>query len=253
MEVAVVPSVAVHGPSRSLSFVLPFWNEVEGAERTIAVVSEAATELIQTAVVSKVEILAVNDGSTDATAQVLDSLAEQNTYLRVVHHAANQGLGGALRTGFQQASSDWIFYTDSDLPVDPLVCKRAFRATELHDADIVSCYRLDRTGEGVRREVLSTAYNSAVRAVTGLNVRDVNFAAKLLRRESVTSCLPMSNSLFFDAELLARALRSGATLQQIGVDYFPRSVGTSTLSSMQSIRDTARDLARIGPSVSIRK
>ena len=250
---AVVRSVAVSDPCRSLSFVLPFWNEVEGAERTIAVVSEAATELIQTAVVSGVEILAVNDGSTDATAQLLDSLAQQNSYLRVVHHAENQGLGGALRTGFLEASSDWIFYTDSDLPVDPMVCERAFRATELHDADIVSCYRLDRTGEGIRREVLSAVYNTAVRVLTGLNVRDVNFAAKLLRRESVSGCLPVSNSLFFDAELLARAMRGGATLQQIGVDYFPRSVGTSTLSSMKSIRDTARDLARLGPSVSIRK
>jgi glycosyltransferase involved in cell wall biosynthesis len=251
--VAVVRSVAVSDPCRSLSFVLPFWNEVEGAERTIAVVSEAATELIQTAVVSGVEILAVNDGSTDATAQLLDSLAQQNSYLRVVHHAENQGLGGALRTGFVEASSDWIFYTDSDLPVDPMVCERAFRATELHDADIVSCYRLDRTGEGIRREVLSAVYNTAVRVLTGLNVRDVNFAAKLLRRESVSGCLPVSNSLFFDAELLARAMRGGATLQQIGVDYFPRSVGTSTLSSMKSIRDTASDLARLGPSVSIRK
>jgi hypothetical protein len=81
----------------------------------------------------------------------------------------------------------------------------------------------------------------------------VNFAAKLLRRAAVTDCLPQSNSLFFDAELLARAMRAGETLQQIGVDYFPRSVGTSTLSSMQSIRDTARDLGRLGPSVSIRK
>ena len=239
--------------SRSLSFVLPFWNEVEGAVRTIEVVSQAAAELVETSVVAKVEILAVNDGSTDATAQLLDSLAVENDYLRVVHHKVNQGLGGALRTGFMEANSDWIFYTDSDLPVDPMVCERAFRATELHDADIVACYRLDRTGEGLRREVLSTIYNTAVRVVTGLNVRDVNFAAKLLRRESVADCLPQSNSLFFDAELLARAMRAGATLQQIGVDYFPRSVGTSTLSSMRSIRDTAQDLARIGPTVSIRK
>lgn len=238
--------------SRSLSFVLPFWNEVEGAERTIQVVDQAATELLDAAVVSAVEILAVNDGSTDATAQVLDDLAELHPHLRVVHHETNLGLGGALRTGFSEATSEWIFYTDSDLPVDPLICERAFRATELHHADIVSCYRLDRTGEGVRREILSTVYNTAVRVVTGLNVRDVNFAAKLLRRQAVIECLPESNSLFFDAELLARAILGGATLQQIGVDYFPRSVGTSTLSSLKSITDTARDLARIGPSVSIR-
>ncbi|MEI7885874.1 MAG: glycosyltransferase family 2 protein [Actinomycetes bacterium] len=235
--------------SRSLSFVLPFWNEVEGAERSIQLVSQAATELIRARVVSRVEILAVNDGSTDATAQILDSLAAKDPYLRVVHHSGNQGLGAALRTGFLESCSDWIFYTDSDLPVDPMVCASAFRAVELHDADIVSCYRFDRTGEGLRRELLSTIYNTAVRAITGLVVRDVNFAAKLLRRSSVIDCLPRSNSVFFDAELLARALGEGAKLQQIGVDYFPRSVGTSTLSSMSSIRDGVRDLAKIGPSL----
>ncbi|MSV49161.1 MAG: glycosyltransferase, partial [Actinobacteria bacterium] len=92
---AVVPSVAVSDTSRSLSFVLPFWNEAEGAVRTIEVVSQAAAELVETSVVAKVEILAVNDGSTDATAQLLDSLAVENDYLRVVHHKVNQGLGGA--------------------------------------------------------------------------------------------------------------------------------------------------------------
>ncbi|MGN6696449.1 MAG: glycosyltransferase family 2 protein [Aquihabitans sp.] len=240
------------GTASSLAFVLPFWNEIEGAERTVRTVEEALADLEQRQVIEAAEVVAVDDGSTDGTGELLDHLAEGSARLRVVHQP-NGGLGAALRTGFREASTTWIFYTDADLPVDPLVCERALRAATLHDADIIACYRLDRTGEGLRREVLSAGYNAAVRAVTRLSVRDVNFAAKLVRREAVVDHLPTSDSLFFDAELLARAMGAGATLQQIGVDYFPRSAGTSSLSSTSSIVATARDLARLGPDVRLRR
>lgn len=239
--------------SVSLSFVLPFWNEADGALRTVRVLGEAASVLAERGVVREVEIVAVDDGSTDGTGEFLDECRSWCSFLRVEHHEHNRGLGAALRTGFRAASSDWIFYTDADLPVDPLVCERALRVAWLHDADIVSCYRLDRTGEGVRREVLSMTYNAAVRAFTRLTIRDVNFAAKLVRRSVIVDRLPESDSLFFDAELLARAMDGGATVQQIGVDYFPRSRGISTLSSPQSIRDTVRDLVRVGPAVRLRR
>jgi glycosyltransferase involved in cell wall biosynthesis len=103
-------------------------------------------------------------------------------------------LGPALRTGFSSALAPWIFYTDADLPVDPRIARAALRAADLHDADIVACYRLDRTMEGLRRTVLSAGYNTAVRMVTGLVVRDVNFAAKLVRRSVIEDDLvPSSN------------------------------------------------------------
>lgn len=235
-----------------ISFVVPFWNEADGAQRTIAVLADTASALCERGLAPAVEVVAVDDGSTDGTADLLDDLARADPRIRPVHHRANLGFGAALRTGFEAAALDWIFYTDADLPVDPTVCVRALRAAELHGGDIVSCYRLDRTGEGTRRAVLSAGYNAAVRAVTGLAVRDVNFAAKLVRRAAVIGCLPTSDSLFFDAELLARAQRGGATVQQIGVDYFPRTVGTSTLSSLSVIRATARDLLRTGPRVRVR-
>lgn len=235
--------------SAGLSFVVPFWNEVDGAERTLEAIGAAASELVARTITGWVEIVAVDDGSTDGTGALLDALAEADRRIHPVHHGVNRGLGAALRSGFEAADGEWVFYTDADLPVDPAVCERALRAAALHDADIVSCYRLDRTGEGLRRAVLSAGYNAAVRVVTRLSLRDVNFAAKLVRRSAVIEHLPTSDSLFFDAELLARAQRHGATVQQIGVDYFVRSRGTSTLSSFPVIRSTVADLARIGPSV----
>jgi len=249
----VVPSDGVHGEATSLSFVLPVWNEEEGIRHAVEVVGAAAATLEDRGLLLRSEVVVVDDGSTDRTPALLEELEVVEPRLRVVRHEVNGGLGAALRTGFGSAANEWIFYMDADLPVDPLVSERLLRVALLQSADIVACYRLSRSTEGVRREVLSSGYNAAVRLVTGLRVRDVNFAAKLVRRSAVVDRLPVSDSLFFDAELLARAIRGGATVQQVGVDYFPRTVGTSTLSSARSILDTARDLIRIGPTVRVRR
>ena len=65
------------------------------------------------------EVIVVNDGSTDATAQIADELARTYSHVRVVHHPANRGYGGALQTGFRTATKDLIFYTDGDAQYDP--------------------------------------------------------------------------------------------------------------------------------------
>ena len=64
-------------------------------------------------------MIIVNDGSTDATAPIADELARTYPHVRVVHHAANRGYGGALQTGFRSATKELIFYTDGDAQYDP--------------------------------------------------------------------------------------------------------------------------------------
>src|SRR6188474_1628401 len=65
------------------------------------------------------EVIIVNDGSADATAQIADELARTYPEVKVVHHSGNRGYGGALRTGFATATEDFVFYTDGDAQYDP--------------------------------------------------------------------------------------------------------------------------------------
>ena len=151
--------------------------------------------------------------------------------MRVVHHPKNRKLGGSVKTGFSESKGDLVLYTDADLPFDMAEVKRACRLLRIYEADLVSAYRFDRTGEGFQRVIYSAIYNLLVRVVFGVRVRDVNFAFKLVRRSVLDGMTLTSEGSFIDAELVIRTVRSGKRMVQFGVDYFPRTRGVSTLSS----------------------
>jgi glycosyltransferase involved in cell wall biosynthesis len=217
--------------SESLTLFFPMWNEEEMIERTVAAALEIGEELVAAGRIGEFEVLLVDDASTDATPAMADRLADEHRQVRVVHHPANRKLGGSIRTGLSEAKGDIVLYTDADMPFDLAQLHKALRLMEIYDADIVSAYRHDRTGEGLKRAVYSYVYNSLAKVALGLRMRDVNFAFKLLRRRVIDHLDLRSEGSFIDVELLAKAQRMGFHIIQFGVDYFPRARGTSTLSS----------------------
>jgi glycosyltransferase involved in cell wall biosynthesis len=215
----------------SLTIFFPMWNEEALIHQTVAAAREAAEDLVVAGEIGHYEILIVDDASTDATPQLADELAAADHHVRVVHHPVNRKLGGSLKTGFTESRGELVLYTDADLPFDMAELAKAVRIMRLYEADIVSAYRFDRTGEGPRRFVYSYIYNLLVRYGFSLRLRDVNFAFKLVHRRVLDNVSLKSEGSFIDVELLARANRLGFHIVQFGVDYFPRSRGVSTLSS----------------------
>ena len=235
------------GPLAKLSVFFPMWNEEEYIERAVTAASETCRELVDAGQVLDYEVIVVDDASTDRTPQIADALVAADPHVRVVHHPVNRKLGGSMRSGFDAATGDVVLYTDADLPFEMRELVRALRVLQTYEVDIVSAYRLDRTGEGPRRAVYSFLYNALVRTMFGTQVRDVNFAFKLVRREVLDHVELRSEGSFIDAELLVRAQKAGFQVLQIGVDYFPRTRGVSTLSSLGVIRtmlDEMRTLRR---------
>jgi hypothetical protein len=106
----------------------------------------------------------------------------------------------------------------------------------------VSTYRFDRTGEGPVRVVYSFFYNTLVRRLFGVKMRDVNFAFKLCRKRVFDHVKLESEGSFIDAELIIRAQAYGYKVVQFGVDYFPRTRGVSTLSSPSVIVKLLREM-----------
>ncbi len=217
-----------------LSFVFPMYNEMGNIENCVAQALAIGRQITD-----HLEIIVVDDASTDGSGALADALAERHPELRVLHHAKNRKLGGALRTGFAAATQDWVLYMDSDLPVD---MNDTFRALPLtRRADMVIGARQGRA-EGLRREVMSWGYNNLIRALFGLQVRDINFAFKLFRRAVLDSITLQSEGSFIDAELLVETQRAGFVIAELPIQYHPRVAGVSTLASSSIVLTILREM-----------
>jgi len=225
-----------------LTIFFPMWNEEDYIYATVDAAREVCGQMLADGEIGDYELLIVDDASTDATGPMADELAADDARVRVVHHATNRQLGGCIKTGFAAARGDLVLYTDADLPCDLAELRKACRLQRYYRADIVSAYRHDRTGEGPRRVVYSWLYNWLVTLVFDVHIRDVNFAFKLCQRSIFEKLELASEGSFIDAELLIRAQGLGFRIIQFGVDYFPRSVGVSTLSSGAVIKNILREM-----------
>jgi glycosyltransferase involved in cell wall biosynthesis len=246
--------VTVQRSDERLSLVVPIWNEEEALPAMLDVAHAVLDDLVARDGIAGYELVLVDDASTDTTPKLLDELAAADSRVRVVHHERNRGLGGAVRSGLAAATGDLVLYTDADLPFDLREIDRLLHVVRTYRADVLSGYRLDRRSEGFRRTLYSGVYNLMIRFSLGLRVRDVNFACKLVRRRVLDSITLKSEGSFIDAELLSRADRSGFSIVQVGLDYFARSRGVSTLSSYSTIagildewRTLAPEIRALGP------
>ncbi|HKV11825.1 MAG TPA: glycosyltransferase family 2 protein [Thermoanaerobaculia bacterium] len=226
----------------TVSLVIPMFNEEENIEHAIACAVDALERHA-----GGFEIVVVDDASTDGSAEIVRRLSEVDPRIRLVQHAVNRKLGATIRTGFAAARMDLVLYMDADLPFDPDAVGRAISAMMVTRADLVAGYRLDRTTEGFKRTVYSYLYNSLIGFLFGWPHRDINFSFKLMRREVLEAVDLRSEGSLIDAELIVKAKNLGFVIQQLGLDYFPRTRGRSTLSSPSVIVKILRELVTLYP------
>ncbi len=226
----------------SVSLVIPMYNEELNIEHAVA----ASVRSLET-YAGDWEIIIVDDASTDSSARIVARLAAADPHLRALHHQKNRKLGGTLRTGFAAATMDLVFYMDADIPFDPDILGRAMRAMELTGADMIAAYRHDRTMEGFKRGLYTLVYNWLIGVLFGWPHRDINFSFKLMKRSVLEAIELKSEGSLIDAELVVKAKNRGFTIQQIGVDYFPRTRGQSNLGSFSVVLKILRELVRLYP------
>lgn len=221
----------------ALSVVLPAYNEEANIERALRDAVAAVSPLVDA-----YELVVVDDGSRDRTYEILAAFEGQMpSRLEVLRHPVNRGYGAALRTGFQAARGELVFYTDSDNQFD--LSELGGFLPLMKEWDAVLGFRQDRQDPFLRRSV-SSCYNLLASAAFGMSVRDLNCSFKLFRRE-VLQALPLeSDNFFIDTELVVRLHRAGYRYLQRGVRHYPRTAGRSTVRPSDVPR-TFLALARI--------
>lgn len=186
--------------------------------------------------ISRYEILAVNDGSTDGTGAILEKCAENHPHLRIVHHDRNQGYGAALKTGIRRSAGDFIAIIDADgtYPYDrlPDLFERAQTADMVVGA---------RTGENVTysfiRKIPKVFLKSYMSWLAGRNIPDMNSGLRIFRRSSAERFLKiLPDSFSFTTTITLAMLRNRYDVQFVPIDYMSRK----GQSKIRPIHDTIR-------------
>jgi glycosyltransferase involved in cell wall biosynthesis len=219
----------------SISAFFPAFNDAESLRVLIPKTVSTLKSLT-----SDFEVIVVDDGSPDHTPVVLAELSKQYSFLRIVRHPENRGYGAALRSGFQAASFELIFYTDGDGQYDVAELKDMLMCLR-DEVDVVNGYKIQRA-DSLPRRILGRTYQSLVRLLFGLKVRDVDCDFRLLRRR-VVEAIPLTFSTgAICAELMVQIERAGFRVEEVPVHHYPRLSGKSQFFRVGPVVGMVRDV-----------
>ena len=228
-------------PSRlknSISVFLPVYND----QATIAGLVQDALSVLPS-FTDDYEVILVDDGSTDGSGALVDELARTSAHVKVIHHAGNQGYGAALRTGFQHATGDLVFYTDGDGQYD--VRELALLIPQLTDGvDVVNGYKIKRE-DNYYRIASGAIYNTLARYVFRLPIRDVDCDFRLIRRAAMERIVLVKSSGAACVELVRKLSIAGCVFREVPVHHYPRLHGKSQFFTPGSVARTIVDFCSI--------
>lgn len=186
------------------------------------------------------EIIVVNDGSKDFTPQILDRLAQDYERVRVVHHVKNRGYGGALRTGFESATKEWVFYTDGDAQYDVRDLRNLFPLLT-PTADMAQGYKIKRNDPWYRK-VIGRFYHHTVAMLFSLKMRDVDCDFRLIRREVFDKVILTRNSGVICLEMMKKIQDHNFNIVEGPVSHYHRVHGVSQFFNFKRIFQVGIDI-----------
>jgi glycosyltransferase involved in cell wall biosynthesis len=202
----------------SLSVVMPVYNEVQTIEKIV--------DAVLASPVGELELILVDDGSSDGTRDVLRDKIEPKV-ARVLYHDRNQGKGAALRTGFAAATGDVVLIQDADLEYDPRDYPRLLEPIAEGHADVVYGSRF--VGSGPHRVLYFWHYlvNRGLTMLsnmfTNLNLTDMEVCYKVFRREILRQIEIEENRFGFEPEITAKVARLHCRIYEVGISYAGRT------------------------------
>ena len=219
----------------SLSIFFPCYNDAGTIGSLVLSANEVAKSLT-----NDFEIIVVDDDSNDRSKEILKSLVEVCDDLRVIYHEKNKGYGGTLRTGFNNAIKEFVFYTDGDGQYDVkelvVLCKKMNE-----NIDYVNGYKLKRNDPWYRI-VIGKIYHHTMKLIFGFKIRDVDCDFRLIKRSIFDRVELKNNSGVICVEMITKFHQSNLKFREVGVTHYHRLHGKSQFFNFSRIIRVIIDL-----------
>jgi len=239
-------SASPGSPTPSLSVFFPAYNDSGTIASMVIRTVKTAAELTP-----DFEVIVVDDGSGDGTADIADELAHTYPQVRAVHHPRNRDYGAALQTGFRSATKELVFYTDGDAQYDPTELKLLWeRMTP--EADLVNGYKISRQ-DPLHRVIIGRLYHYIVSILFGLRLRDVDCDFRLMRRAIFDRINLEKTSGIICVEMIKKIQDAGFRVVEVPVHHYHRAFGKSEFFNYPRLFRVARDLALLWFALVIRR
>jgi dolichol-phosphate mannosyltransferase len=213
-----------------ISLVIPAYNEAEGVEQTAEKLNRILNRLRSQ---HQVEVIFVNDGSKDNTAELLKKTFASDEDVRVISHEVNRGLGAAIRTGFSHTTGDIIITTDFDGTYHFNTIPQIIAHMLVHNVDIVTASPYHPRGgvEGVPKYRLLFSYGASLlyRLLVNWNVHTWTALFRAYKREVIEKVGFESEGFLAGTELLIKAIQAGYTVSEFPTTLHVRTFGQSSL------------------------
>jgi len=236
----------LQGPAKGLSIFFPAYNDSGTIASLVITALRTARKLTPDH-----EVIVVNDGSADGTAEILEELASIYPQVRIVTHEKNRGYGGALRTGFASATRELIFYTDGDAQYDPAEMEALWRRFD-QDVDLVNGYKISRS-DPLHRIIIGRIYHHLVKTLFGLTVRDVDCDFRMMRRSIFEKVHLEKNSGVICLEMMKKITDGQFRIAEVPVHHYHRADGKSQFFNFRRLYRTAIDVMKLWWALAIRR